>query len=243
MHGYFVPARFHRVLDRDARAGLLRRRHGEPEDFALRHRLPRRSLRFKGTTTGFKTRYFVNPGELAWAAGVYPGQSPSATRKYNLRDAKSICLADCPQPTDDRRLGCVGCAITPPTVSIASQPNYDKTQWVADNYDYFQHLERRPKSVLRSTGRGRATPCSTRASTRSTLANSLVTAIAHGEADGKEQRLPSGSGGTTYRYESPFGASYASSGNPALGHVHQVARRRNRQGALWSARHGGTLHR
>ena len=95
----------------------------------------------------------------------------------------------------------------PEDVTIASQPNYDKNQWVADNYDYYQHLSD-PKKRLRSSGRGRATPCSTRASTRSTLANSLVTAIRME----KRRRNAPFLRGTNWSVRSPFGAS-SSSGN------------------------------
>lgn len=130
----------------------------------------------QGKNDGFKTRYFMNPGELAWAAGVHTDQSASATRKYNLRDAKSICLkGECPKPKMTASSVAFVCDY-PEDVTIASQPNYDKNQWVTDNYDYYQHLSDAQKSP-RSSGRGRATPCSTRASTRSTLANSMVTAI------------------------------------------------------------------
>ena len=44
----------------------------------------------QGKNDGFKTRYFMNPGELAWAAGVHTDQSASASRKLYLR----VALAD-----------------------------------------------------------------------------------------------------------------------------------------------------
>jgi choline transporter-like protein 2/4/5 len=101
----------------------------------------------QGKNDGFKTRYFMNPGELAWAAGVHTDQSASATRKYNLRDAKSICLKECPKPTMTASSVAFVCDY-PEDVTIASQPNYDKNQWVTDNYDYYQYLSGRPKKVL-----------------------------------------------------------------------------------------------
>merc|ERR1719223_1028590 len=73
----------------------------------------------QGKNDGFKTRYFMNPGELAWAAGVHTDQSASAVAFV------------CDSPED---------------VTITSQPNYDKNQWVADNYDYFQHLDNTQKT-------------------------------------------------------------------------------------------------
>ena len=99
----------------------------------------------QGKNDGFKTRYFMNPGELAWAAGVHTDQSASATRKYNLRDAKSICLKDCPKPKMTASSVAFVCDY-PEDVTITSQPNYDKNQWVTDNYDYFQHLDNTQKT-------------------------------------------------------------------------------------------------
>ena len=158
-----------------------------------------------GNNTGYKTRYFVNPGELAWAANVYPGQTPSATRKYNLRDAKSICLAECPQPK--MTAGSVAWVCDyPSTVSIASQPNYNKTQWVADNYDYYQHLS----DAQKATSIHWKGPC------YPVLYESVNTfytcqLYGNGDSDGETtaNNIAVTVSGTTYRYESPFGASYA----------------------------------
>jgi hypothetical protein len=68
----------------------------------------------------------MNPGELAWAAGVYTGQSASATRKYNLRDAKSICLKGMPAADNDVQARLRLCAITPKT--SLSRPNRTTTR-------------------------------------------------------------------------------------------------------------------
>ena len=57
----------------------------------------------EGNNTGLGKRYFLNVAEVAYAVNAL-GSTISSTSvtsvDYNLRDAKSICLADCPTMTN-----------------------------------------------------------------------------------------------------------------------------------------------
>merc|ERR1712205_26340 len=164
----------------------------------------------QGKNDGVKTRYFMNPGELAWAAGVHTDQSASATRKYNLRDAKSICLKACPKPTMTANSVAFVCDY-PEDVNIAQNaPNYDKNQWVTDNYDYYQHLSvAQKKSSLEWKG-----PCYP---VLYESVNTFYTCQLYGDGDSHGEteagRITVTVGSTTSTpYVDPFGTGY-NSGN------------------------------
>ena len=164
----------------------------------------------QGKNDGFKTRYFMNPGELAWAAGVHTDQSASATRKYNLRDAKSICLKACPKPKMTVNSVAYVCDY-PEDVNIAQNaPNYDKNQWVTDNYDYYQYLSpAQQKSSLEWKG-----PCYP---VLYESVNTFYTCQLYGDGDSHGEteagRITVTVGSTTSTpYVDPFGTGY-NSGN------------------------------
>jgi choline transporter-like protein 2/4/5 len=101
-----------------------------------------------GINEGFTARYFMNPSEVAFAAAMTYQRAQgvnSSSPTYNLRDAKSICLMDCPAVRDSNTSAAFICNYPD---SIYGHPrgalpdgNYTTEQWVADGYDYFADLD------------------------------------------------------------------------------------------------------
>ena len=96
-----------------------------------------------GDNENYKTRYFVNPGEIMFAAGIHPTYSRGVNTKYNLRDAKSICLKDCPTT----KMAAAGGTIANSVNWVCNYPDgvtpsatYTKADWESDGYNYYSQL-------------------------------------------------------------------------------------------------------
>ena len=96
-----------------------------------------------GDNENYKTRYFVNPGEIMFAAGIHPTYSRGINTKYNLRDAKSICLKECPET----KKAAAGGSIANSVNWVCDYPDgatpsttYTKADWESDGYNYFSQL-------------------------------------------------------------------------------------------------------
>ena len=88
----------------------------------------------KGNNTGLKARYMVNPLEILYAAnnlGSAVSGAASLMGSYNLRDAKSYCVAECPQTANTA--GQVNWFCEPSTAT-------DRAAWVAADYDTYASL-------------------------------------------------------------------------------------------------------
>ena len=85
----------------------------------------------EGNNTGFKTRYLVNPLEVMYAAGALDGTTRMG--KYNLRDAKSYCVKECPTPKNTT--GQVQWFCSPDHASAGTREN-----WAANDYNYYSSL-------------------------------------------------------------------------------------------------------
>ena len=96
-----------------------------------------------GDNENYKTRYFVNPGEIMFAAGIHPTYSRGVNTKYNLRDAKSICLKECPST----KMAPAGGSIATSVNWVCDYPDgvtpsatYTKADWESDGYNYYSQL-------------------------------------------------------------------------------------------------------
>ena len=111
-----------------------------------------------GDNENYKTRYFVNPGEIMFAAGIHPTYSRSIGTKYNLRDAKSICLKDCPKPKNATAVGTVANTVNwvcDYPVGTTPSAAYTKADWESDSYDYYSQLT----ATQQSNSRAMKGPC------------------------------------------------------------------------------------
>ena len=112
-----------------------------------------------GVNANRKARYFVNPAEVAFAAGLdITGSNPPKvnTGGYNLRDAKSICLPDCPAIKDDVNNGPAWVCEYPGADGITlGGATYTEADWDADNGDYYSKLT----SSEQSTSLAMKGPC------------------------------------------------------------------------------------
>jgi len=96
-----------------------------------------------GDNENYKTRYFVNPGEIMFAAGIHPTYSRGVNTKYNLRDAKSICLKECPLAKKAAAGGTIANSVNwvcnyPDGVTPSA--TYTKADWESDGYNYYSQL-------------------------------------------------------------------------------------------------------
>jgi len=113
-----------------------------------------------GVNANRKARYFVNPAEVAFAAGLdITGSTPPKvnTGGYNLRDAKSICLPDCPTFKDDVNNGPAWVCEYPGAdgITLANGDTFTEADWDAANGDYYSQLT----SSEKTTSLGMKGPC------------------------------------------------------------------------------------
>lgn len=95
-----------------------------------------------GANANRKARYFLNPIEVAYAAGLdLTGSGNVNTGGYNLRDAKSICLPDCPAIEDNASTGPTWVCEYPGAdgITLADGSTYTEANWDED-YDYYSRL-------------------------------------------------------------------------------------------------------
>ena len=99
----------------------------------------------EGNNTGLKKRYFLNVAEVAYAVDALASGIATtnvATIDYNLRDAKSICLEECPAMNNTKSASGLTWVCNYPE-SVEGHPNYPtytREHWIKDNYNYFNDL-------------------------------------------------------------------------------------------------------
>jgi len=97
----------------------------------------------EGNNTGLSKRYFLNVAEVAYAVNAL-GSTISSTSvtsvDYNLRDAKSICLADCPTMTNTASGISWVCNYPESVEGHPNSPTYTRQDWIDAKYDYFADL-------------------------------------------------------------------------------------------------------